>query len=170
MLIWSGQERAFGYKISWKKDLSAKAVESAALALESVHHIHGGNGLPLGVLSVGDGIPDYILQENLENPTSLLIDETRDALDSPSPCQAADGGLGDALDVVPEHLSMPLGASFPKSLSSFAASRHFMSVLESQFIYSSSSTSLYAAGEDLRENSKIMGGVYQRRVIHAMSS
>ncbi|OCT58869.1 hypothetical protein XELAEV_18001357mg, partial [Xenopus laevis] len=106
------------------RDLSAEAVESAALALESVHHIHGGNGLPLGVLGVGDGVPDDILQENLEDPTSLLIDETRDALDSPSPCQAADGGLGDALDVVPEHLPVPLSASFPQSFSSFAASRH----------------------------------------------
>uniref|UniRef100_A0A803K8P1 Histone H2A n=1 Tax=Xenopus tropicalis TaxID=8364 RepID=A0A803K8P1_XENTR len=37
----------------------------------------------------GDGVPDDILQENLEDPPSLLIDEARDALDSPSPCQAA---------------------------------------------------------------------------------
>ena len=38
--------------------LSSESVESATLPLQSVDHVHGGNGLPLGVLGVGDGIPD----------------------------------------------------------------------------------------------------------------
>uniref|UniRef100_A0A1B8Y880 Uncharacterized protein n=2 Tax=Xenopus tropicalis TaxID=8364 RepID=A0A1B8Y880_XENTR len=118
------EEGDTGGRLLRETDSAPEAVESAALALESVHHIHGGNGLPLGVLGVGDGVPDDILQENLEDPPSLLIDEARDALDSPSPCQAADGGLGDALDVIPQHLPVPLGASFPQTLPAFAASGH----------------------------------------------
>ena len=30
-----------------------------ALALEGVDHVHGGDGLPLGVLGVGDGVLYY---------------------------------------------------------------------------------------------------------------
>ena len=44
---------------------SSKAVESPALPLEGVHHVHGSHGLPLGVLGVGHGVTDDILQENL---------------------------------------------------------------------------------------------------------
>ena len=44
---------------------TSEAIESPSLALESVDHIHGGNGLPLGVLSVGDRVSDHILQEDL---------------------------------------------------------------------------------------------------------
>ena len=94
------------------------------MPLESIDHIHGGDSLPLGVFSVGDSIPDHILQENLENSTSLLIDEARDTLDSSTTSQPPDGGLGDALDVVSQHLPVPLGASLSQSLSSFATSSH----------------------------------------------
>ena len=38
------------------------------------------NDLPLGVLSVCDGVPDDVLEEDLEDTTSLLIDEARDTL------------------------------------------------------------------------------------------
>ena len=47
--------------------LSTEAVQSAALSLQSIHHVHGGHGLPLGVLGVGDSIADHILQENLQH-------------------------------------------------------------------------------------------------------
>ena len=42
-----------------------EAIESTSLPLESIDHIHGGDGLPLGVLSVGDRVSDHILQEDL---------------------------------------------------------------------------------------------------------
>ena len=106
------------------EQLATKAIQGAALPLESVDHVHGGDSLPLGVLSVGDGISDDVLQEDLENSTSLLIDESRDPLDSSTAGQSPDGGLGDALDVVPQHLAMTLGSSLPESLSSFATSTH----------------------------------------------
>ena len=76
------------------------------------------------MLSVGDGIPDDVLKENLEDTTGLLVDEARDTLDSTTASQTPDGGLGDALDVIPQHLPVTLGASLAESLSSFASSSH----------------------------------------------
>nr|XP_034356709.1 uncharacterized protein LOC117707392 [Arvicanthis niloticus] len=88
-----------------RRSLASEAVEGAALALESVHHIHGSDGLALGVLSVRDCVADHVLQEHLQHTTGLLIDEAGDTLDTTTPSQAADGRLGDALDVVPQDLS-----------------------------------------------------------------
>ena len=105
-------------------NLTAESVQGASLALEGVDHIHGSHGLPLGVLGVGDGITDDVLEENLENTTGLLVDEAGDALDTATASQTADGGLGDTLDVIPEDFPMALSASFAESLSSFAASSH----------------------------------------------
>ena len=91
--------------------LTTEAVEGLALPLEGVDNIHGGDGLPASVLGVGDGVTDDVLKENLEDTAGLLVDQARDALDSTPARQAADGGLGDALDVVPKDLAVTLGAS-----------------------------------------------------------
>ena len=104
--------------------LAAEAVQGAALPLQSVDDVHGSDGLPLGVLGVGDGIPDDVLKEDLEDTTGLLIDEARDTLDSTTTRQTPDGGLGDALDVVTQNLAVTLGASLSESLASFATSSH----------------------------------------------
>jgi len=95
----------------WRKSLSSEAVEGASLPLEGVHHVEGGDGLAPGVLGVGDGVPDDVLQEHLEHTAGLLVDQAGDALDAAPAGQPADGGLGDALDVVSEDLPVPLGAS-----------------------------------------------------------
>ena len=63
-------------------------------------------------------------QAHLEDTTGLLVDEARDALDPPTAGQPADGRLGDALDVVPQHLAVPLGASLAQALTSLATARH----------------------------------------------
>ena len=104
--------------------LTAEAVEGAALPLEGIDDIHGGDSLPLGVFGVGDGIPDDVLKEDLEDTTGLLVDEARDTLDTTTASQTADGGLGDTLDVITQDLAMTLGASLSKSLSSFTTSGH----------------------------------------------
>ncbi|RCN53557.1 core histone H2A/H2B/H3/H4 [Ancylostoma caninum] len=52
-------------------------IASAALALEGVDDVHGGDGLALGVLAVGDSVTDHVLKENLEDSAGLLVDETR---------------------------------------------------------------------------------------------
>ena len=98
------------------------------MTFEGVDDVHGGDGLPLGVLGVGDGIPDHVLEEHLEDTTGLLVDEAGDPLDSSPPRQTADGGLGDALDVVSQHLTVTLGASLSESLASLATSGHVAGV------------------------------------------
>ena len=94
------------------------------MTLQSIDDIHGSDCLPLGMLGVGDGITDDVLQEHLEDPTGLLVDQARDTLDSSTTCQTTDCWLGDTLDVITQHLPVALGASLSESLSSFTATRH----------------------------------------------
>ena len=108
---------------NWKF-LSTESVEGAALALESVDDIHGGDGLSLGVLAVGDGISDDVLEEHLQNSTSLLVDEAGDSLDSSTTGKTTDGGLGDSLDVITQDFAMALGSSLAESFSSLSTTRH----------------------------------------------
>ena len=93
-------------------NLSTESIEGATLPLESVDHIHGGDGLPLGVLGVSNRVPDNVLKEDLQHSASLLVDESGDSLDPSSAGQPPDGGFGDALDVITQDLPVPLGASF----------------------------------------------------------
>ncbi|KAL7542634.1 hypothetical protein ACHAWF_011091, partial [Thalassiosira exigua] len=100
------------------------AVEGLALPLEGVDDVHGRDGLAAGVLGVGHGVADDVLEEDLEDAAGLLVDEPGDALDAAATGEAADGGLGDALDVVAKDLAVALGASLSESLASLSASRH----------------------------------------------
>ena len=104
--------------------LAAKAVGGTSLPLEGIHHVHRGDGLPLGVLGVGDSVADHVLQEDLEDAAGFLVDQAGDSLDTAPPGQAPDGGLGDPLDVVAENLAVPLGSSLAQSLATFATSGH----------------------------------------------
>ena len=104
--------------------LTSESVESATLPLECVDDVHGSDSLPLCVLSVSDSITDDVLQEHLEDGTCLLVDQTRDTLDSTTAGQTANGGLGNTLDVVTQNLAVPLSATLAESLASLAASRH----------------------------------------------
>ena len=55
------------------RKLSPEAIQGTSLPLQGIDNVHGGDSLPLCVLSVGDGIPDDILQEDLgKDVTSLL--------------------------------------------------------------------------------------------------
>ena len=104
--------------------LSTEAVQSAALAFESVNHIHGCDSLALGVLRVRNGVTDNVFQENLENAAGLFVDQTRDSFDTTSTGEATDGRLGDTLDVISENFTVTLGASFSKTFPSFTTTRH----------------------------------------------
>jgi len=95
------------------------------LSLESVDDIESGDSLSLGVFGVGDSITDDVLKEDLENTSSLFVDEARDSLDTTSSSKSSNGRLGDSLDVITKDLSVTLGASLSESLSSFASSGHF---------------------------------------------
>ena len=57
-----------------RENLTTETVEGTALALEGVDNIEGGDGLALGVLSVGDGVTDDTLEEGLEDTTGLFVD------------------------------------------------------------------------------------------------
>ena len=104
--------------------LTSESVQGASLTLQGIDDVHGGDRLPLGVLGVGDGISDDVLKEDLEDASGLLVDESGDTLHSSAAGQTPDGGLGDALDVIAQHLPVPLGASLSKSFAPFATSRH----------------------------------------------
>ena len=118
------RERQTGCGQSWTDGLTSETVQSATLTLQGVNYVHGGDGLPLGVLGVGDSVTDDVLKEHLEDAAGLLVDESGDTFDSTTASQTTDGGLGDALDVVTQNFTMTLGASFPEPLSTFASSGH----------------------------------------------
>jgi hypothetical protein len=105
--------------------LTSESVKSSALTLEGIDDVHCGDGLPLGVLGVGDGITDDIFQKDLEDSTGLFVDKARDTLDPTATSETTDSGLGDSLDVVPQDFTMPLCASFPEPLASLSTSSHF---------------------------------------------
>ena len=44
--------------------LGTETVKGSALSLEGVDDVEGGDGLPLGVLGVGDGVTDDVLKAN----------------------------------------------------------------------------------------------------------
>ena len=109
---------------SLRRRLSAEAVEGLSLSLQGVDDVHGRDGLAAGVLGVGNGVTDDVLEEDLEDAASLLVDETGDALHTATTGETADGGLGDALDVVAKDLAVALGAALSESLASLSSSRH----------------------------------------------
>ena len=107
-----------------QRNLTSESVEGTSLSLESIDNIHGGNGLPLGVFCVGDGVSDHVLKEHFQNSTGLFVDQARDTLDSTTTSQPSDCWFCDTLDVIPQHLPVTLGASLSESLSSFTTSSH----------------------------------------------
>ena len=91
------------------------------MSLERVDDVERGDSLSLCVLSVGDGVTDDGLEEGLEDTARLLVDHGRDTLDTTTAGETADGGLGDALDVVAENLPVTLGSALAETLATFSA-------------------------------------------------
>ena len=58
------------------RELAAKAVQSPALSLEGIDHIHGSDSLPLGMFSVSDSVANHILKEHLQNSSSFFVDQS----------------------------------------------------------------------------------------------
>merc|ERR1719500_2101453 len=106
------------------RKLSPETVQGTSLPLQGIDNIHGSNSLPLGVLGVGNSIPDHILQEHLQDTPGLLIDQSRDSLHATPPGQTTNGRLRDALDVISQDLPVPLGASLSKTFASLASTSH----------------------------------------------
>jgi DNA-binding MurR/RpiR family transcriptional regulator len=70
----------------------------------------------------------YVLKEDLEHTAGLLVDEARDTLHTATTSEAADGGLGDALDVVAKNLAVTLSAALAETLAALSTSRHVVVV------------------------------------------
>lgn len=117
-----------GTNVSSARRLTAETVQSAALAFQRVDDVHSGDGLPLGVLSVGDGISDHVLQKYLEDTASLFVDQSRDTLDASAPGESTDSRLGDTLDVVTQNFTVTFGTSLSEPLSTFATSGHLFCI------------------------------------------
>ena len=94
------------------------------MSLKGIDDVHSSDGLSSGVLSVCDGISDDILEEDLEDTAGLLVDFAADALDTGPARETADGGPGDALDVVPKYLAVALGTALAQTFAAFSSSRH----------------------------------------------
>jgi hypothetical protein len=104
-------------------NLATETVEGTALALEGIDDVHGSDGLTTSVLGVGDGVTDDVLKEDLEDTTGLLVDQTRDTLDTTTTSETTDGGLGDTLNGVTNDLAVALGSTLTESLTSLSTSR-----------------------------------------------
>ena len=48
----------------------------------------------------------HVLEEDLEDTTGLLVDETGDTLDTTTTSETSDSRLGDTLDVITKDLSL----------------------------------------------------------------
>ena len=107
-----------------KGSLTAESVQSSALPLERVHHVHGRHRLPPRVLCVRHGIADHVLEKDLEHPSRLLVNEAADPLRSASPRQPADRRLRDPLNVVAENFPMALRPALAQPLASLPSARH----------------------------------------------
>ena len=54
----------------------------------------------------------------------ILVDQTRDPLDTAPVRQTSDGRLGDSLDIISEDLPVPFGASLSETLTALTTSSH----------------------------------------------
>jgi len=108
----------------WLRSLTPEAVEGLSLSFQGIDNVHSGDGLPLGMLGIGDCISNHVLEEVLQHTSGFLVDESADSLNTTSSGQSSNCRLGDSLDVVTKDFSVSLRSTFAESFSSFTASRH----------------------------------------------
>jgi len=65
-----------------KSCLTTESIKGSSLSLQGINDIKRSDGLTLGVLGVGDRVTDNTFEEALEDGSGLLIDQSRDTLDS----------------------------------------------------------------------------------------
>ena len=106
------------------KKLTSKSVKGTPLTFEGIDDVHGSDSLSLGMLCVGDSIPDDILEEYLEHSASLFVNEAGDPLHSSSTGKTSDGRFGDSLDVISQDLTVSLGATLTEALTTLSTSSH----------------------------------------------
>ncbi|KAL8129211.1 hypothetical protein V2J09_018366 [Rumex salicifolius] len=117
---YDGTGRACFFHHYCKLSQAANYATGPALSLESVNDVHGRHGLSPRVFSVSHSIANNVLKEDLEDASGLLVDETADSLHASSPRKPTNGGLRDALDVVPQNLTVSFCSSLSKPLPSLS--------------------------------------------------
>ena len=96
------------------------------MSLEGVDDIHSGNGLSSGVLSVGHGVSDDLLEEGSEDGSGVIIDERGDPLDTSTSTESSDSGSGDTVDRGSSGFSgVSLSTVFANTFHAFTFSDHF---------------------------------------------
>ena len=90
-------------------DTRNRTVDCAALALQGVDNIESRHCLSLGVLGVGDSVPDDVLEKGAQHVASLLVHEPADTLHASASSQTANCWLGDTGDAVGQLPSESLG-------------------------------------------------------------
>lgn len=96
-----------------------EAIDSATALAESGDDVLDGDGLALGVFSVGGGISDDTVDEAAEDVTDFTVDGTSDALDTTTASEAADGALRDGGGVSLEDLLDALASTSGLTLGHF---------------------------------------------------
>ena len=74
----------------------------------------------------------HILKEDLEHATGLLVNETRDTLNTPTTRETTNSRLGDSLDIIAKDLPVALRTALSEALSTLhiaAAHRHVRTAL-----------------------------------------
>jgi hypothetical protein len=115
------EKHQFDFCAGLQSYLTTESVKGTALSLESIDNVHCGDGLSSGVLSVGNSVTNNVLQEDLKDTTSLVVDLSRDTLYTSSASKTSDGWLGDTLNVVTKDLSMALSSTLSESLTALSA-------------------------------------------------
>ena len=96
-----------------------EAIDSATTLAESGDDVLDGDGLALGVFSVGGGITNNTVDEAAEDVTDFTVDGTSDALDTTTASEAADGALRDGGGVSLEDLLDALASTSGLTLGHF---------------------------------------------------
>merc|ERR1711991_87656 len=108
---------------------STESVEGTALALKRVDDIHGSDGSSARVFGIRHGVSHDGEKEGLQHTTGLLVDVAGNALDTTSTRETADGGLGNAQNVISVTSTvMAFSATFSEAFASFttSCSSHFL--------------------------------------------
>ena len=67
------------------------------------------------MLCIRDRVANHALEEEFELTTRLVVDQTRNTLDTTTTCKATDRRLGDTLDVVAQNLAMAFSTALSET-------------------------------------------------------
>lgn len=96
--------------------LAAEAVECAALVLEGLVVVRGGDDFAVGSLRAGDRVHDYALEEETEDAKGFFVNHGGDTLADETTSEMTDAWVGDGQVVFTKDFSMTTGASLSLSV------------------------------------------------------